>query len=284
MNARFFSSASRVVTSLALAALAVHSQGCALFSRYGRRAESTREAAGYRGTVTFVNQSGANVCRIEALHSRESNVDLSVNLSPGQSATFEARGDISRLAISECGSHRVLFGVPSRDARSTLSKLTMGRVVLYAQGQAPAGASDHHALEVAPLDYADWWSTELRWYTRNPDARMHDESLATEFLQTVRSHAQAQRWTEEFRAFQIVSADWEIIRHRATGAILRRRLMGVGMAKFPNSHCQSQAFFVTQEYDGSDYSPTLRFAGVSSNVAVPCALTEWFAEQPDVVH
>lgn len=279
MNRRSLFSSTALTLALALAA-----QGCGLFANYGRgRPTTPASAAGYRGTVTFVNQSGAQICRIEALHSRPAAVDLTVSLTHGQSATFEARGDISRLAVSECGTNRVLFGVPSRDAVNPLSKLTMGRVVLYARGQAPANASDHHALEAAPMDYADWWRTEQRWYSRNPEARMQNEALATEFLQTVRAHAAAQRWTEEFRAFQIVSADWEIMRHRNTGVILRRRLMGVGMAKFPDAHCQSQAFFVTQEYDGSDYSSQLRFAGVANNVAVPCALTEWFAQQPDVV-
>lgn len=271
----------RITSVASIIAMAMASQGCIFGS--GRGANSPSQPSGYQGTITLANQSGANICRVEVLQSAPSAVDMEVNLAPGQSTTFEARGEIRRVAISECETNRVLFGVPSRDVQWSFRGFQSARVVLYAAGQAPASAGDHQALEVSPTDYADWWRTELRWFTRDPDARMRDESLSTEFAQTVRAHAASERWTEEFRAFQILSSDWDILRNRRTGIVTGRRLMGVGMSKFPDGHCQAQAFFVQQAHDGSDFVSNLRFGGVSSNVAVPCALTEWFAQQPDVV-
>lgn len=266
-----------------IVAATLGSQGC-IFGRGPGPNSSPSQPSGYQGTVTLVNQSGANICRVEVLHSGPGAVDSEVNVAPGQSTSFEARGEIRRVAISECETNRVLFGAPSRDVQWSFRGFQSGRVVLYAAGQAPPSASDHQALEVSATEYSDWWRTELRWFARNPDTRMRDEELATEFLRTVRAHAAAERWTEEFRAFQILSDDWEILRNQRTGIVTGRRLMGVGLSKFPDGHCQAQAFFVQQSHDGSDFVSNLRFAGVANNVAVPCALTEWFAAQPDVVH
>lgn len=94
-------------------------------------------------------------------------------------------------------------------------------------------------------------------------AKMNDADLEAKMLAVAREYAKDNGYKEDFKAVKIANSDWTIIRHEISGAILRRIIDVHCYAVWPDGHCTTQKFVFGQEYNGSEYSKTVKFHGVT---------------------
>ncbi len=103
-----------------------------------------------------------------------------------------------------------------------------------------------------------------------PKAAANDAGLEAKFLACTQAHAKAEGWKETFVKCIITSRDWSIERNSLTGVILGRKRSAALCATWPDGHCTYQTFSFYQQYDGANYSSTVRFNGVGSQIKIGC--------------
>lgn len=95
------------------------------------------------------------------------------------------------------------------------------------------------------------------------EAKMTNTALETEMLTAARDHAKVNSWKEDFKAVKIANRDWTTIYHELTGAVVRRIIDVHCYAVWPDGHCTTQKFVFGQEYNGKEYSKTIRLHNVT---------------------
>jgi hypothetical protein len=112
-------------------------------------------------------------------------------------------------------------------------------------------------------------ATPRRRFSERPSG-MNDEALANDALAVVQRHAKSQGWKEQFQKLTITSTDWSMRRHPRTGMLLGRFITVAAYAVWPDGHCTSQQFALSQEHDGSGFVRSLRFDSVGAQDNVVC--------------
>ncbi len=238
----------------------------------------------YHGTVTFENQTSTPVCRIEGNDGRRY-LDEHVEIAPGASGTFELTDRLSQIWVIGCDG-RVLFGGPNpsltQSSSANIGELTVGTIALAEA----AGAEDasRRTLIVEARDADAYLEGVIDGLLRSHSDAMNDRAFRDEAFAALIEGGRAHRWPETFVALRMTSSDWDVVRHRTSGVILRRVATGVAIARFESGLCQATPVTFVQEHDGSRFSSSTRFGDIGGNHRVPCAIAEAAASSPHWSH
>ena len=80
----------------------------------------------------------------------------------------------------------------------------------------------------------------------------------------------------------MVSADWSVGRHRATGIVTNRSINAIVIARFPDGHCMQYAGSFFQEAVGDDFADQLTTQGLGGGVRVPCEMADVVAQRDHI--
>lgn len=130
----------------------------------------------------------------------------------------------------------------------------------------------------------------LSRYESNGRALQRDWSPGSEVSQhagdamsALRTYAEAHRYTESYLTLEVVSPDWSIMRHRATGIVTGRSINAIIIAQFPDGRCLQYAGSFMQEAVGDDFVDALTTPGLGGGVGVPCEMAEVVSQRDHVV-
>ncbi len=101
-------------------------------------------------------------------------------------------------------------------------------------------------------------------------AGMKNPALEASVLKAIQTYAANSGWKEKFKAVKISSSDWNIIRHKVSGRILKRTLSAYCYAQWPDGYCTVQSFTFSQEYNGTSYSKTFKRYSNGSQTIIDC--------------
>lgn len=240
----------------------------------------------HHGTVTIENATSTAICRIEN-NDGSRYADASVRIEPGASGTIEVSDQLSSIWIVGCDG-RVLFGGPNpaltTAGSSHIGVLDVPTLVLADAASAPPPAAGRRVIVSEPLAPEAYLEGVLTGLVRTYSDAMNGASFRASAFTALQEGGRAHRWPETFVALRMTSADWDVIRHRVSGTILRRVATGVAIARFSSGLCQATPVTFVQEHDGRDFSGALRFGDIGGNHRVPCAIAEAAAQSPTWAH
>lgn len=281
------------LSSLSLVLVALGSQGCASWFQRGSSGSSS-SSSGYTGTVTVENRSQLSVCSIAAKGTEEG-TETTVQLGPGQTATFEAARTIRYLQLTECETGRLLYGNPLAwlNDREGLGAdtLTVGRVVLRDPGGSTSIEGGALSVSLVPMDANDalreaFFAVMAR---RQTDDRvfMADSDLASQLLTLIRNGGRGQGWREDFQAAVITWNDWSTLTRRDNvdgrwaDVPVGRELTYVAGARWPGGACTIQSFSARQAFDGETASGPIGHGGIGAQFPIPCSLLTAMGQYPN---
>lgn len=253
----------------------------------GRRGRGAPESGGpFQGTATIENRTGMDICRIESNAGPEYAV-AEVSIPAGGTGTLEVSRTLTRLWLVGCDG-RVLFGGPNpgltTPGTSSIPALDVATITLLEAGSTPAEEAGHRVLVAEPRTAAEYLSGVVEGLVPSPSDAMNRAPLRAQSFAALQEGGRARRWPETFVAMRLVSADWEIFRHRVSGVITHRAMQGVAIARFPSGLCQATPVFFTQQHDGRDFAGAVSFASIGGNHQVPCAIADAATRASDWAH
>lgn len=239
-----------------------------------------------RGAITIENATSTPICRIEN-NDGSRYVDTTVRIDAGASGTIEVSEQLSSIWIVGCDG-RVLFGGPNpaltTPGSSHVGVLDVPTLVLADPESAPPAAAGRRVLVAEPREPEAYLEGVLTGLVRTYSDAMNGAPFRASAFAALQEGGRAHRWPETFVALRMTSADWDVIRHRVSGVILRRVATGVAIARFSSGLCQATPVTFVQEHDGRDFSGALRFGDIGGNHRVPCAIAEAAAQSPSWAH
>ncbi|HJL17921.1 MAG TPA: hypothetical protein RMH99_19810 [Sandaracinaceae bacterium LLY-WYZ-13_1] len=248
-------------------------------------ATATRPSGPFTGDAVLENRTSTPICRIEYGGQGSHAADL--NVAPGESGTFSVPEELNKVWIFGCDGS-VLFGSPNRSLTSAgtyvIGTLEAGGIVLLEAGSEPEEIEDRLVLVADPMSMDDYLDGMIDALVRTHADDMNGRGMRSQAFEALQEGGRANRWVETFVALRMASSDWNIVRHRHTGAPLRRVATGVAVARFPDGHCQATPVSFVQEHDGSGFSRNLRFGDIGGNHYVPCAAADAAASHRDWAH
>ncbi|UJR80205.1 hypothetical protein [Sandaracinus amylolyticus] len=253
--------------------------------RFTEVAAPAQPSGPHRGEVTLENQTSSAICRIET-NDGQGYGDTRVEIAPGASGTFAVQTELTHLWAIGCDG-RVVFGGPNpsltQPGTAYIGTLRAGTIAL-AESAPESDAPDRRVLHAEPLTADAYLDGIVRGLLTSHSDAMNQRALRDTAFRALQEGAAGRRWPETFLALRLTSSDWETIRHRHTGIILRRAMGGVAIARFPSGLCQATPVSFVQEHDGRDFAGAIRFADIGGNHRVPCAIAEHAASHADWSH
>jgi hypothetical protein len=273
------------ITCTAVTALSLF--GCA--SMFGGGSSTSSQAASsgpYRGEVTFQNASSAAVCRLEVREKDQRWSMLDVELGPQGTTTFTIDADLQSICVIGCVDTGVLYGMPpGQGSRGcTIEPLAQARIELHDEGDGATTDADRLVLSAHAVPMDAWIDALVTALVPAPSDAMNE--MRHEGLTALRAYADSRRYPESFLAARVVSSDWSIVRHRATGMVTGRTALGLAFTRFAHSddHCQAHTVGFVEPHDGSDFVEPVAANGLGGAVHVPCSVAEHAATRPDFAH
>jgi hypothetical protein len=145
-----------------------------------------------------------------------------------------------------------------------------------------SGGEEEEAVDLSP-------ETLLSRYESNGRALQRDWSPGSEVAQhaddamsVLRTYADGRGYVETFLTLEVVSADWSVGRHRATGIVTNRSINAIVIARFPDGHCMQYAGSFFQEAVGDDFADQLTTQGLGGGVRVPCEMADVVAQRDHI--
>ncbi|GAB4116031.1 MAG: hypothetical protein OHK0013_49950 [Sandaracinaceae bacterium] len=144
-------------------------------------------------------------------------------------------------------------------------------------------ASSVPAAPQTPEELDAAYREQARHLVRNPVWDSPLRTLSAEGLEVLRRYRASRGDREEVLSLEVVSPDWEINRHRATGAVLNRWVAAITTSRFPDGSCYQYGTTLAQEYVGGDFASTLTTQGTGGGASIPCETIDAIAAaRPDV--
>jgi hypothetical protein len=151
-------------------------------------------------------------------------------------------------------------------------------------GEASGGsAGGEPAAAASPEELDGRYRENARHLVRDTVWDSPLRALSTQGLETLRRYSENRGNPESYLTLEVVSPDWIIDRHRATGAVTGRLLGAVTLARFPDGRCLQYGTSLRQEYVGGDFADAMTTTGTGGGVGVPCeTIDAVVASRPDV--
>lgn len=258
--------------------------GCSSMFGGGQAASSTPSApTAHHGEVTFVNASSHAVCRLELQTADAPRAVLDRSVAPGASTTFPIGTDLRGICVVGCGDTGLLYGPPPSASTQgcTIDTLVQSRIELHDAGAGATTDASRLVLNATPTSLDASVDQVVERLTPAPSAAMNGMREAG--MAALREYARQRRYPERWLALRVVSNDWTVQRHRATGVVTGRTATGLAFARFEHSdgHCQATAVNLVQVHDGSDFVETVTANGLGGPLFVPCSVAEHAAGRAD---
>ncbi len=214
----------------------------------------------YPTLVIWLDEELVTILPIEELQtSQETKLNIGIFPNP---ATYD--GVSISLGILEAvlakitpGNHKLIVGWTASGA---FTKADLG---WYGEINLNAGDASKWKATVKKLNGANVAKVEL------PEAVESDPALEAKMVAFTNKYALANGWKEKFSK-AVITTDWQTIRNELTGAILGRTRDAAMCATWPDGHCTFQTIGFQQDYDGSNYSPSLIWGGVGDQSEIEC--------------
>jgi hypothetical protein len=148
-----------------------------------------------------------------------------------------------------------------------------------AETEETTSGSEEATVDLSPEALLSRYESNARalqrdWSPGSEVAQHSDDAMAA-----LRTRAASRGYVETFLTLEVVSPDWTVSRHSATGIVTGRVINAIVIARFPAGHCMQYAGNFVQEAVGDDFSDQITTPGLGGGVGVPCEMADLVAQR-----
>lgn len=143
-----------------------------------------------------------------------------------------------------------------------------------------SGAEQQQTVDLSPEALSSRYESNARALQRewSPGSSLAAEN-AEAAMAALRAYAAGRGYVETYLTLEVVSADWSLSRHRATGIVTGRSINGIVIARFPDGRCMQYAGSFIQEAVGDEFVDRITTQGLGGGVGVPCEMADVVAQR-----
>ena len=150
------------------------------------------------------------------------------------------------------------------------------------ESEETTGGGEEAAVDLSPETLLSRYESNGRALQREWSPGSEVAQHADEAMSVLRAYAAGRGYVETFLTLEVVSADWSVGRHRATGIVTGRSINAMVIARFPDGHCMQYAGSFFQEAMGDDFADQLTTQGLGGGVGVPCEMADVVAQRDHI--